>query len=64
MQYGLSLPNGRLWGDARTLADLSQLAEDSSWDRVLGMITSRFGGFGNRTGLYQKGPIVYKVKLS
>jgi len=34
MHYGLSLPNGGSWGDARTLADLSQLAEDSGWDGV------------------------------
>lgn len=34
MQYGLSLPNGGLWGDARTLAELSHLAEDSGWDGV------------------------------
>lgn len=34
MQYGLSLPNGGLWGEARTLANLSQLAEDSGWDGV------------------------------
>ena len=29
MKYGLSLPNGGIWGDARTLAELAQLAEDS-----------------------------------
>lgn len=34
MQYGLSLPNGGSWGDARTLAGLSQLAEDSGWDGI------------------------------
>jgi len=34
MKYGLSLPNGGLWGDARTLAELSQQAEDSGWDGV------------------------------
>jgi alkanesulfonate monooxygenase SsuD/methylene tetrahydromethanopterin reductase-like flavin-dependent oxidoreductase (luciferase family) len=34
MQYGLSLPNGGVWGDARTLAELSQLAEDSGWNGV------------------------------
>ena len=34
MQYGLSLPNGGLWGDARRLAELAQLAEDSGWDGV------------------------------
>jgi len=34
MQYGLSLPNGGSWGDARTLAELSHLAEESGWDGV------------------------------
>lgn len=34
MQYGLSFPNGGPWGDARTLAELSQLAEDSGWNGV------------------------------
>jgi alkanesulfonate monooxygenase SsuD/methylene tetrahydromethanopterin reductase-like flavin-dependent oxidoreductase (luciferase family) len=34
MQYGLALPNGGPWGDARTLAELAQLAEDSGWDGV------------------------------
>jgi alkanesulfonate monooxygenase SsuD/methylene tetrahydromethanopterin reductase-like flavin-dependent oxidoreductase (luciferase family) len=34
MQYGLSLPNGGPWSDARTLAELSQLAEYSGWDGV------------------------------
>lgn len=34
MQYGLALPNGGPWGDARTLAELSQLAEDSGWNGV------------------------------
>jgi len=32
MQYGLSLPNGGAWGDAHTLSNLSQLAEDSGWN--------------------------------
>jgi alkanesulfonate monooxygenase SsuD/methylene tetrahydromethanopterin reductase-like flavin-dependent oxidoreductase (luciferase family) len=34
MQYGLSLPNGGPWSDARTLSNLSQLAEDSGWNGV------------------------------
>ncbi len=34
MQYGLSLPNGGSWGDARTLAGLAQLAEDSGWNGI------------------------------
>lgn len=34
MQYGLCLPNAGPWGDARTLAELAQLAEDSGWNGV------------------------------
>jgi alkanesulfonate monooxygenase SsuD/methylene tetrahydromethanopterin reductase-like flavin-dependent oxidoreductase (luciferase family) len=34
MQYGLCFPNGGPWGDARTLAELAHLAEDSGWDGV------------------------------
>jgi alkanesulfonate monooxygenase SsuD/methylene tetrahydromethanopterin reductase-like flavin-dependent oxidoreductase (luciferase family) len=34
MQYGLDLPNGGPWGDAHTLAELAQLAEDSGWNGV------------------------------
>jgi alkanesulfonate monooxygenase SsuD/methylene tetrahydromethanopterin reductase-like flavin-dependent oxidoreductase (luciferase family) len=34
MQYALSLPNSGAWGDARTLAELAQLAEDSGWNGV------------------------------
>ena len=34
MQYALALPNGGPWGDAQTLAELSQLAEDSGWNGV------------------------------
>ena len=34
MQYALALPNGGPWGDARTLAELSRLAEDSGWNGV------------------------------
>jgi alkanesulfonate monooxygenase SsuD/methylene tetrahydromethanopterin reductase-like flavin-dependent oxidoreductase (luciferase family) len=32
MKYGLTLPNGGPWGDARTLADLARLSEDSGWE--------------------------------
>ncbi len=34
MRYGLGLPNGGAWGDARTLAELARLAEESGWDGV------------------------------
>ncbi len=34
MRYGLSLPNGGPCGDARTLAGLAHLAEESGWDGV------------------------------
>lgn len=34
MHYALSLPNGGPWSDARTLAELAQLAEESGWDGV------------------------------
>jgi alkanesulfonate monooxygenase SsuD/methylene tetrahydromethanopterin reductase-like flavin-dependent oxidoreductase (luciferase family) len=34
MRFGLDLPNGGPWGDARTLSELSQLAEDSGWNGV------------------------------
>jgi alkanesulfonate monooxygenase SsuD/methylene tetrahydromethanopterin reductase-like flavin-dependent oxidoreductase (luciferase family) len=34
MQYALNLPNGGAWSDARTLAELAQLAEESGWDGV------------------------------
>ena len=34
MHYALDLPNGGAWGDARTLAELAQLAEESGWDGV------------------------------
>ncbi len=34
MNYGLSLPNGGEWGDARTLGELARLAEQSGWDGV------------------------------
>jgi alkanesulfonate monooxygenase SsuD/methylene tetrahydromethanopterin reductase-like flavin-dependent oxidoreductase (luciferase family) len=34
MQYGLNLPNGGECGDARTLAELAQLAEAAGWDGV------------------------------
>ena len=34
MHYGLNLPNGGACGDARTLAELAQLAEHSGWDGV------------------------------
>jgi alkanesulfonate monooxygenase SsuD/methylene tetrahydromethanopterin reductase-like flavin-dependent oxidoreductase (luciferase family) len=32
MQYGLTLPNVGVYGDARTLADLALLAEEAGWD--------------------------------
>jgi alkanesulfonate monooxygenase SsuD/methylene tetrahydromethanopterin reductase-like flavin-dependent oxidoreductase (luciferase family) len=34
MQYGLSLPNGGVCGDARVLAQLGCLAEEAGWDGV------------------------------
>ena len=34
MQYALSLPNGGAWSDARTLAELAHLAEQSGWEGV------------------------------
>lgn len=34
MQYGLALPNGGPWGDARTLGELAGIAEDSGWNGV------------------------------
>lgn len=34
MQYGLSLPNGGVCGDARVLAELGCLAEAAGWDGV------------------------------
>jgi alkanesulfonate monooxygenase SsuD/methylene tetrahydromethanopterin reductase-like flavin-dependent oxidoreductase (luciferase family) len=34
MKHGLNLPNGGAFGDARTLAELAQLAEESGWDGV------------------------------
>lgn len=34
MRYGLGLPNGGAWGDARTLGELARLAEESGWDGV------------------------------
>jgi alkanesulfonate monooxygenase SsuD/methylene tetrahydromethanopterin reductase-like flavin-dependent oxidoreductase (luciferase family) len=34
MQYGVNLPNGGAWGDARTLGELARLAEESGWDGV------------------------------
>ncbi len=34
MRYGLNLPNGGAWGDARTLGELARLAEESGWDGV------------------------------
>ena len=32
MQYGLTLPNVGMYGDARTLSDLASLAEEAGWD--------------------------------
>ncbi len=34
MKYGLGLPNGGAWSDARTLGELGRLAEESGWDGV------------------------------
>ena len=34
MQYGLSLPNGGVCGDARVLAEFGCLAEEAGWDGV------------------------------
>jgi alkanesulfonate monooxygenase SsuD/methylene tetrahydromethanopterin reductase-like flavin-dependent oxidoreductase (luciferase family) len=34
MRYGLTLPNGGVAGDARTLGELAHIAEDSGWDGV------------------------------
>ncbi|MGH2516609.1 MAG: LLM class flavin-dependent oxidoreductase, partial [Ktedonobacterales bacterium] len=34
MQYGLELPNGGAWGDARVLGELARLAEEAGWDGV------------------------------
>lgn len=34
MRYGLTLPNGGEWGDARVLGDLAHLAEEAGWDGV------------------------------
>jgi alkanesulfonate monooxygenase SsuD/methylene tetrahydromethanopterin reductase-like flavin-dependent oxidoreductase (luciferase family) len=32
MQYGLTLPNVGVYGDARTLSDLARVAEEAGWD--------------------------------
>lgn len=34
MRYGLTLPNGGIAGDARTLGELAHIAEESGWDGV------------------------------
>jgi len=34
MKYGLNFPNGGDWADARTLSELSLLAEQAGWDGV------------------------------
>ncbi len=34
MHFGVTLPNGGAWGDARTLGELARLAEQSGWDGV------------------------------
>ncbi len=34
MKYGLTLPNGGEWGDARSLGELARLAEQAGWDGV------------------------------
>ena len=32
MKYAVNFPNGGAWGDARTLAELAHIAEESGWD--------------------------------
>ncbi len=34
MRYGLTLPNGGIAADARTLGELAHIAEESGWDGV------------------------------
>jgi alkanesulfonate monooxygenase SsuD/methylene tetrahydromethanopterin reductase-like flavin-dependent oxidoreductase (luciferase family) len=34
MRYGLTLPNGGIAGDARTLGEFAHIAEDAGWDGV------------------------------
>ncbi|MCL4490151.1 MAG: LLM class flavin-dependent oxidoreductase [Chloroflexi bacterium] len=34
MQYGLSLPNGGMYHDARSLGEFAHLAEEAGWDGV------------------------------
>jgi alkanesulfonate monooxygenase SsuD/methylene tetrahydromethanopterin reductase-like flavin-dependent oxidoreductase (luciferase family) len=42
MQYGLTLPNVGMYGDARTLSDLASLAEEAGWDGVFVWDTIHF----------------------